>query len=312
MTLKSWLILVMVVLLAIGCSTQVAPTPVGDEGAAAEASAAETQASTPPPFTIEIGPFEPTLDISDFSTTICCSNCPNIPVHRVIDGDTFQSANATIRLYGVDTPERGEHCYDEATDRLRELAGDSVRVEFGPRQGDQYGRILYYVYNMDGESIDEMLVREGLALAWLEDGQHRKERRRRMREGVWAVAQRLPCLWVTATRPIQRYVFHHRRQTWLVVTSSIAGSKCCRRTPMGLIGTETELGVKVRWAGPGVVPGGILFLGNSGIPLLGDDRGSRRAYGRSGRGIRNKPPLKASLWRGRLKASTTDEGAPSQ
>jgi endonuclease YncB( thermonuclease family) len=26
---------------------------------------------------------------------------------------------------------------------------------------------------MDGESIDEMLVREGLALAWLEDGQHR-------------------------------------------------------------------------------------------------------------------------------------------
>jgi endonuclease YncB( thermonuclease family) len=116
---------VLVVLLAVGCSTQVAPTPVGDEEAAAEASAAETQASTPAPFTIEIGPFEPTLDISDFSTTICCSNCPDIPVHRVIDGDTFQSANATIRLYGVDTPERGEHCYDEATGRLRELAGDS-------------------------------------------------------------------------------------------------------------------------------------------------------------------------------------------
>jgi endonuclease YncB( thermonuclease family) len=73
----------------------------------------------------------------------------------------------------VDTPERGEPCYDEATDRLRELAGDSVRVEFGPRQGDQYGRILYYVYTMEGESIDEMLVREGLAQAWTRDGQHR-------------------------------------------------------------------------------------------------------------------------------------------
>jgi endonuclease YncB( thermonuclease family) len=129
--------------------------------------------ATPTPFTIEPGPFEPTLDISDCSTIIYCSNCPDIPVHRIIDGDTFQSGNATIRLFGVNTPERGEACYDEATERLRELAGDLVRVEFGPRQGDQYSRILYYVYNMEGESIDEMLVREGLALAWLDDGQHR-------------------------------------------------------------------------------------------------------------------------------------------
>ncbi|HZA24638.1 MAG TPA: thermonuclease family protein [Dehalococcoidia bacterium] len=130
-------------------------------------------ASTQAPFTIELGPFEPTLDISNCVTTICCSNCPAIPVDRIIDGDTFQSANATIRLFGVDAPEQGEPCYDEATARFRELTGDSVRVEFGPRQGDRNGRILYYVYNMDGESIDEMLVREGLALAWLEDGQHR-------------------------------------------------------------------------------------------------------------------------------------------
>jgi micrococcal nuclease len=129
--------------------------------------------ATPTPLTVEVGPFEPTLVISDCSTTICCSNCPAIPVHRIIDGDTFVSANATIRLFGVNTPERGEDCYDEATQRLRELAGDSVRVQFGPRQEDQYGRILYYVYNLEGESIDEMLVREGLALAWTRDGQHR-------------------------------------------------------------------------------------------------------------------------------------------
>jgi endonuclease YncB( thermonuclease family) len=132
-----------------------------------------TSTPTPTPFTIEIGPIEPTLDLSNCSTNICCSDCPAIPVHRVIDGDTFVSANATIRLFGVDTPERGERCYAEATARLRELAGDSVRVEFGPRQGDNYGRILYYVYTVEGESIDEMLAREGLALAWLRDGQHR-------------------------------------------------------------------------------------------------------------------------------------------
>jgi endonuclease YncB( thermonuclease family) len=66
----------------------------------------------------------------------------------------------------VDTPERGERCFVEAADRLRRLAGDSVRVEFGPRYRDSFGRILYYVYTNEGASIDEILVREGLAVAW--------------------------------------------------------------------------------------------------------------------------------------------------
>ncbi len=137
------------------------------------ACAAPTPVATPLPFTIEVGPFEPTIDISGCSTIICCSDCMEIGVDRVIDGDTFQSANARIRVFGVDTPERGEQCFADATQRLKELAGDTVRVEFGPRQEDRYGRILFYVYTDEGESIDEMLVREGFAEAWTRDGQHR-------------------------------------------------------------------------------------------------------------------------------------------
>jgi len=107
-------------------------------------------------------------------TTLCCSNCPAIPVLRVIDGDTFTTTgNRSVRLFGVDTPERGEKCYNEATERLRELAGGGVRVELGPRSQDRYGRLLYYVYTQNGDSIDEILVSEGLAKAWTRDGQHR-------------------------------------------------------------------------------------------------------------------------------------------
>ncbi|MDA0735482.1 MAG: thermonuclease family protein [Chloroflexi bacterium] len=136
-------------------------------------SAPLDDSSTSFPYTIEIASPEPTIDISDCSTIICCSDCMDIGMDRVIDGDTFKSANARIRLFGVDTPERGEKCFTEATERFKELAGDTVRVEFGPRHEDNYGRILFYVYTNAGESIDEILVREGLAEAWTRDGQHR-------------------------------------------------------------------------------------------------------------------------------------------
>jgi len=52
-------------------------------------------------------------------------------------------------VFGVDTPERGEPCFTDATERFKGLAGETVRVEFGPRQEDRYGRILYYVYTQD-------------------------------------------------------------------------------------------------------------------------------------------------------------------
>ena len=54
-----------------------------------------------------------------------------------------------------------------------QLAGGTVRVESGPRVRDPGGRLLYYIYTMRGNSIDEILVREGLARAWTRDGQHR-------------------------------------------------------------------------------------------------------------------------------------------
>ncbi|MCH7626935.1 MAG: thermonuclease family protein [Chloroflexi bacterium] len=106
------------------------------------------------------------------STNLRCPDCETIPVTRIIDGDTFVSGETRIRLYGMDTPEIGEKCADEATERLKKLAGDTVRVERGPRLTDVYGRSLAYVYTESGLSIDELLVKEGLAVAWTRDGRH--------------------------------------------------------------------------------------------------------------------------------------------
>lgn len=97
---------------------------------------------------------------------------------RIIDGDTLDvrigSAEERVRLFGVDTPERGEPCFREATDRLRALASDGVLLRADARNRDPNGRLLRYVYTRDGVSIDALLVAEGFAYAWTRDGAARE------------------------------------------------------------------------------------------------------------------------------------------
>ena len=110
---------------------------------------------------------------SGIETKLKCEDCFEVQVVRIIDGDTLDTSRGVMRLYGVQAPEIGQRCAKEATERLRGLADDTIRIEVGPRTADQYGRMLAYVYTQDGMSIDEVLIREGLATAWTRDGQHR-------------------------------------------------------------------------------------------------------------------------------------------
>ena len=86
-------------------------------------------------------------------------------VERVADGDTLVlESGERIRLYAIDAPEIGEPGADAATDRLRELAGD--RVILVKKGTDQFDRTLACVYAVDGTSIDNLLITEGLARPW--------------------------------------------------------------------------------------------------------------------------------------------------
>ena len=120
----------------------------------------------------------------------------SVQVLRVVDGDTLDVLIAgnkhRVRLFGVDTPERGERCYQEAMDRTLELSGDSVLLEAGPRKEDKYGRLLFYLYTQSGESIDTKLIQEGLATAWTRDGQYRDKL---VNEENQARAKGKGCLW---------------------------------------------------------------------------------------------------------------------
>jgi micrococcal nuclease len=97
-------------------------------------------------------------------------------VVRVIDGDTIDvlidGELQQVRYYGTDAPEEGEKCYQEATERNRELVGTTVRLEPDARDKDEYGRLLRYVFTNEGISVDATLVSEGLAKAWRQDGRY--------------------------------------------------------------------------------------------------------------------------------------------
>lgn len=89
-------------------------------------------------------------------------------VLNVIDGDTIEvdlgGREYRLRYIGVDTPERDEPYYAEATAVNRQLvAGQSVILVKDVSETDQYGRLLRYVYLPDGTFVNAELLRQGMA-----------------------------------------------------------------------------------------------------------------------------------------------------
>ena len=115
----------------------------------------------------------PGVEFGPPATSIFCPGCQLVDVTGVVDGDTIDTNIGRVRFFGVDTPERGEACYTEATEFTRLLVGNQVRLEDGPRLEDTYGRRLAYVYDASGNSLNVQLIAAGYAKAWTRDGQHR-------------------------------------------------------------------------------------------------------------------------------------------
>ena len=84
----------------------------------------------------------------------------------VIDGDTIKvesyGREFDVRYIGVDTPERDEPFYDEATAATRKMvdAKEIILVQ-DVSETDQYGRLLRYIYLPDGTFVNAELIRQG-------------------------------------------------------------------------------------------------------------------------------------------------------
>jgi micrococcal nuclease len=94
----------------------------------------------------------------------------------LVDGDTGWEGGRNWRYEGIDTPEISRpECDRElvlgriATERLRQLMADGYAVQWLDRSG-RYGRELVTITLADGRDAGEVLVEEGLAQRWPNEG----------------------------------------------------------------------------------------------------------------------------------------------
>jgi len=84
---------------------------------------------------------------------------------KVYDGDTiFVVGVGKVRLVGIDTPERGQTGYEEATNYVKDKClGKTVYLDIDNAEPkDKYGRTLAIVY-VDGLNINQELLKLGYA-----------------------------------------------------------------------------------------------------------------------------------------------------
>ncbi len=129
-----------------------------------------------------------------------------IRVTRVVDGDTFEvvvnGQTEKIRMLGIDTPESVDprkpvQCFaKEATKKLQELIFEKEIVltpDFTNDDRDKYNRLLRYVSRPDGLLVNEEMIKEGYAYAYIKFPFERRAdylklqtEARTMARGLWA------------------------------------------------------------------------------------------------------------------------------
>ena len=133
--------------------------------------------------------------------SVSCSNSQSFKCTRVVDGDTIKLSNGErVRLIGVDTPETKhpnkpvEYYGKEASASTRRMVeGKQVRLEYDQQQRDKYGRLLAYVYLMDGTFLNAEIIKQGYGNAYtrhpfkyMEQFRQYEKEEREAKRGLWA------------------------------------------------------------------------------------------------------------------------------
>ena len=120
---------------------------------------------------------------------------------RIVDGDTIHVSCAgkreSVRMLRINTPERDQRGYEEATQALVALLGQGevrlVSEHTDKIERDRFGRRLAYVFK-DGKNANLAIVRQGWSKYWTKYGEGRfktafeaaEKEARRLQVGLWS------------------------------------------------------------------------------------------------------------------------------
>jgi len=91
-------------------------------------------------------------------------------VERVVDGDTIIVDGKSIRMLGINTPERGEKYYSEAKEFLEGLIlNEKIELEKVEEDEDKYHRKLRYIF-LNKNNINLIMIEQGWANAYFPSG----------------------------------------------------------------------------------------------------------------------------------------------
>ena len=91
-------------------------------------------------------------------------------VERIIDGDTIVINDSSIRLLGINCPEKNTFYYSEAKEFLEEwIFEKEVELGYDKNKYDRYQRILAYVF-INGKNINLEIVENGYANFYFPNG----------------------------------------------------------------------------------------------------------------------------------------------
>ena len=127
-------------------------------------------------------------------------------VLAVIDGDTLDTDDGRVRVFGINAPEVGKPLAEDATRRVEDLVpvGTTVLLWRSPGSDDRdrYDRLVRTVYREDGTDVGDDLVRAGLAVAFVQYSDRylsAEGAAKAKRLGIWGSAKPFVATTPTAT-----------------------------------------------------------------------------------------------------------------